>query len=130
MSNPEIPEDEQGLPALREIPRERWREVLRPYPHLTRKLALGGLGRALTPDEWLMLAELELEDPLPMRVATPRVPEGTAVPAPPARRQVNISLGGERYEQLTQASVGVGLKPAQLARLLVVRGVDQMLRSR
>ena len=128
----EFPLDDDGLPNLREIPEGDWRAVLRPLPHLSRRLALGRLGRSPTGDEWMMLAELELSDPLPMRVVTPTAPEGVAVgaEAPPRRRQVNVSLSAERHERLAQAARGVGLKPAQLARLLITRGVDQMLRSR
>ena len=42
---------------------------------------------------------------------------------------MNLELRAESYGRLAQAAEQVALRPTQLARLLVLRGVDEMLRS-
>jgi hypothetical protein len=125
----DIPLDEDDLPILNQIPREQWSEVLRPYRHVQRRIAVARLGDAWTPDARVMLTYLELEDPPPMEVRTGRVP-AVPGPAPHGKRQVNMKLSPEHHERLSEAARGVGLAPTHLARLLVVRGVDEMLRQR
>ena len=58
---------------------------------------------------------------------------GAAVRAPerrrPRQRQVNFRLFGERHADLERAAALVSMRPTALARLLVVRGVDRILRE-
>jgi hypothetical protein len=122
---PDFPTDGEGLPLLAEIPRERWGEALKPLPHRLRRQVVTQQRAGL--EGIALVARLELEDPVPGLV-TPR-PPSAPVAGRADRRQVNLKLEADQHERLRQAARTLGLAPTQLARLLVLRGVDEMLRS-
>jgi hypothetical protein len=123
---------------LTQIPRERWPEAMR---------LVSGRGR------YLAMSRLET---VPLRTAASRVRddvdaeerdrrrrarERMAFPPPlpgaqgglpetrrsPAQPQVNFRLSRRQHELVKEAADLVGLKPGQLARVLTLRGVGQVL---
>ena len=80
----------------------------------------------------VIAAELDISEELPRQ----REVVGATVPnvdlAPPLRsspRQVSFRITDEDHARLAHASELVGLRPAQLARLLVLRGAAGLLRE-
>jgi hypothetical protein len=60
----------------------------------------------------------------------PGLPTPEIGPAPTRRRrQVNFRLRAAQYDDLAEAAELMNMRPTQLAGLLVVRGVDQILRE-
>ena len=119
------------LPNLQEIPRERWAEVLRPLDQQERDRAarvsvdfFSEEGEAV----WRLIAELMLED-ADRRAAEPRVavvPEPPAPATPLRPRQVNVKLSAAEHRRLVAMANTFALRPTQLARQLIVRGVAQL----
>jgi hypothetical protein len=66
-----------------------------------------------------------LADPKPL----PGAAGGVRAPERPRHRQVNFRLTREGHAGLERAAALVHMRPTALARLLVVRGVDQILRE-
>jgi hypothetical protein len=117
----------EPIPDLCRLPRERWREALRPLSPFTRGLAAAGV--ATSDDAYAALAlvgELSVEGPdVPL---VPRMPARAAAPAPRgASRQVNFRLGPEEHARLVRAARAYGMRPGAFARVLAVRGVDAAL---
>ena len=126
-------DDGSEPPDLSAIPMHLWAEALRPLLPGTRRRAI----RAVPPAEhgafYMVLFELEMEDAdrhPSQDIPVPTLPDGAdAAPAPP-RRQVNFRMEAIEHERLRAHAAHLDMSPATLARLLVIRGVDQALRSR
>lgn len=124
------------IPDLNTIPRDEWKAALKPFCEMDRRRAVGwirGGGEAL--DEGLaLIGYLMLEDRPPiMDIPTPRVPEGARVERPQSRplsRVISFRLSPPQYTRIQALADELELKPNALARLMVVRGVDQALRER
>lgn len=121
----------EPAPDLRRIPRERWRSALAPLSGRARRVAAATVSG---PDDVLdvmqLIGELMLEDPLAPRerpVPVPRTPRAGPPPARGASRQVSFRLGAHEHAQLVRAAGLFALRPAVLARLLTVRGVERAL---
>lgn len=122
------------VPDLERLPRERWEEALRQIPRFVRSRAIftaeerwGEAGKLVSEiesdeDERRIAADARVAFP-------PPVPGRGATPAPRARggRQVNFRLSPADHQRLADAAELLGLKVAQLARLLALRGVAQIL---
>jgi hypothetical protein len=115
----------EPIPDLDRIPQEQWREVLAPLRRATRQVAMSGTQRDFRAAAVLvgeLLADdrpTDLEEPPPMPAGAP--------PARGAGRQVNFRLGAAEYERLMAAARLFAMRPATLARVLTVRGVDRAL---
>jgi hypothetical protein len=121
----------EPIPDLDRIPKERWREVLRPLRHATRQMA-----RAYTQSDVItagqLVGELWLADAEATARAVdappPHMPAGE--PPPPVRRrghQVNFRLGPDEHARLAEAAELFAMAPTTLARVLTVRGVNRAL---
>ena len=127
-----IPDDGSEPPDLSAVPKAEWKEVLRPLLAGTRRRA----GRSVRADDLgdfhVILVELELDEFESVRrdIPTPTLPPAPSADAPPPRRQVNFRLGAEAHERLARVAGELGLTPTQLARLFVLRGVTEALRTR
>ncbi len=124
---------DDGLPRLAEVPREQWRAVLKPLTARERYRAARRAPAEHVGEALVHAAELEFEDPPPVHE---RTVEPAAVPqvdvTPPLRRspcQVGFRISDAEHARLREAAELVGLRPAQLARLLVLRGADRLLRE-
>lgn len=120
----------EPIPDLARIPRAAWRAALRPLHPATRQLALSTVRSVEDAREARnLVGELLLADAPPpyARIARgPRLPVGD----PPPRgtsRQVNFRLGPGEHAQLVEAAELFALRPAALARLLTVRGVERVM---
>jgi hypothetical protein len=121
----------EPIPDLGRIPQERWREVLRPLGRYTRQLTRSTVA---TQEEvravGILIGDLLTEDrPVGMLPPPPKVPGAADPPLRSPRRQVSFRLGPEEHARLLQAARTYGMRPAVLARLLTVRGVDRALRD-
>jgi len=130
---PSMGELDDGLPQLAELPREQWRTALKPLAARERYRCAQSLPAELQSEAVILAAELDITDPPPR---AERVVEGAAVPRvdlmPPMRgspRQVSFRISDGEHARLRRAAAHVGLRPAQLARLLVLRGADGLLRE-
>jgi hypothetical protein len=122
-------DDAEDVPILQEIPRERWSEVLRPRPRWVRKRAVGRLTTGADVEAGMIcIGYLDAEAPPPPNVPVPSAP-GAPAAGPAKRAQVNFRLAEDQHARLCQAAAMFGLAPTQFARLLVMRGVDEALRS-
>jgi hypothetical protein len=125
------------VPDLANIPEERWRDVLRQVPDEHRHRA----ARLLPPPagtraimHWLELAK---EDHERTQAAHEKAAFPGPLPRPAATRarlsrdhQVSFRLTPAQYAEVQEAGNMLGLKPAQLARMLTLRGVAQVLAER
>jgi hypothetical protein len=123
------------IPDLARIPREHWLDVLRrTHPEAARyahwNLPGSEQGEAMLEATRALLAgPIEETVPLEAVVYPPALP-GTGVPAGGRRdRQVNFRLAPPVFGELERAARLVHMRPTALARLLVTRGVDQILRE-
>ena len=126
-------DDGSEPPDLSTIPRREWPDTLRPLLPGTRRRAVSTAPEAERGELWILLFELEMEDAdrLPSRdIPTPRLPDGAEATPEPPRRQVNFRMEASEHARLQTLAEHVAMRPATLARLLVIRGVDQALRSR
>ena len=126
-------DDGSTPPDLSTIPKEAWAAVLRPLPPRTRRRAVWTAAEEDRGDGWILCVDLEEEDAdrLPSRdIPIPTLPGGEEVPAVPPRRQVNFRMEASEHARLQTLAEHLAMRPATLARLLVIRGVDQALRSR
>ena len=119
----------EPIPDLGRLPRERWREALRPLSGFTRRLSAGS---AATPDDAQaalgLIGALMLADPPPGALPpVTRMPARAAAPVRGSSRQVNFRLGPEEHARLAEAARAYGLRPGTFARVLTVRGVDAAL---
>ena len=120
----------EPIPDLRRIPRERWREVLRPLRQRTRRYSLASSG-SLWREAVQVVSELDIEDPAPFMARSaasdpPRMPAGVAPSRAPAR-QISFRLDADEYGRLCAAAELYSLRPTTLARVLTTRGVDRAL---
>jgi hypothetical protein len=123
---------DERIPDLRTLPRELWMDALRPLARIDRERATG---RLTDFDAWMaakaVTGMLELEGPPPItEVPTPRLPAPPSADGAHRQRQVNIRLSAEAYRRLTRLAGILEMRPAVLAKLMVVRGVDAALRER
>ena len=123
---------DEKVPDLRALPRELWMDALRPLARIDRDRATGRLGDF---DAWMaakaVVGMLELEGPAPIReIPTPRLPAAPGVDGSRRARQVNIRLSPEAHQKLMRLARILEMRPAVLAKLMVVRGVDAALRER
>jgi len=123
---------DDGLPRLEDLPRAEWPSVLKPLTARDRYRAAHRVTAELFSEAIVLAAELDLVD-VPVHA---QVVEGAPVPGvdvtPPLRtspRQVSFRIADKEDARLRRAAGLVGLRPAQLARLLVLRGVDGLLRQ-
>lgn len=119
----------EPIPDLARLPRERWLEALRPLRPFTRQLARN---TARTQEEviaaGILIGRLLVEDrPVGMLPPPPRLPGAADPPSRSPSRQVSFRLGPEEHARLLEAARAYGMRPAVLARLLTVRGVDGAL---
>ena len=122
------------IPDLNAIPREEWKAALKPLCEMDRRKAVGWIrGSMETVNEGIaLIGYLMLEDPPPIRdIPTPSLPAGPrGVEAPPRHRAVSFRLSTSQYARLHTLAEALAMKPTTLARMMVVRGVDQALRER
>jgi hypothetical protein len=124
---------------LNQVPEEHWADALThfhpsTYTASAETVGLERVGRAIAAGA---RAELNRAGQRSRRRAKPEswwFPPGLPTPdvSRPAhrrRRQVNFRLGHAQYDQLADAAKLMSMRPTQLASLLVVRGVDQILRE-
>jgi hypothetical protein len=124
------------IPDLSRIPREHWLEVLRrAHPEAARYAHLD-LPDGERPQAKLVATEALLAGPIRETVAPDAVAYPPALPGgrPPATRgerdrQVNFRLTPPVFSELEHAARIVHMRPTALARLLVTRGVTQILRE-
>jgi hypothetical protein len=122
---------DQPVPDLRRIPRERWFEVLAPLEPEARHVAANTApGSAF--EIWALLGKLELHDGQRnerlRRAERPRSLEApTWRPGPKRGRQVNIRLYGRDHAALVQALRWSALGPRSWRRTFVVRGARRVL---
>ena len=131
---------DQPIPALEEIPQERWAEALRLTGPRARQMAVSRVPPELTVEASMVEFEVtgaEIDRHRRARNGTafpPPLPDGAdELPAPrvaPIRPQINFRLTREQHARLSEAAELLGMKPGQLARLLTVRGVAQVLAER
>jgi hypothetical protein len=115
----------EPIPDLDRIPQERWREVLAPLRRGTRRVAMSGTQRDFR-SAAILVGELLADDGRVDLGAPPAMPTG-APPAREAGRQVNFRLGATEHDRLVAAARLFAMRPATLARVLTVRGVDRAL---
>lgn len=116
------------VPDLARINRRRWPEVLQP---LSQQDRMAAALHPLVPDG----AAFELAKRLPPAASeaawaavsgSPGIPVPGAK-APPAGRQVNVRLPDDDWQAVQRAAHVLGLRPAQLTRMLVCTGVRRVL---
>ena len=122
----------EPVPDLRRIPRAQWRDVLSPLSPLTRRLSMGSAGSlAAVRDAMCLVGELILSDGVPSQQRPlgmpPRMPAADPPPRGATRRQVSFRLGPDEYARLEEVAELFALRPAALARMLTVRGVERTL---
>ena len=124
---------EEGLPLLEQLPRAQWRVALKPLAPQDRHRAARRVPAALLGEAVVLAAELEMEDLPPTyarridRVTVPGV--DVRLPVRTSPRQVSFRISDDEYARLRRGAELVGLRPAQLARLLVLRGADGLVRE-
>jgi hypothetical protein len=126
---------------LNRVPEDRWVEVLLRFDPSTYKIALA---RFNPPDQATVRRAMAAVGRAMLESAAraPHVPPdawahppGLPTPEPRSararrgRRQVNFRLGPDHYRKLVRAAELMSMTPTRLAGLLVVRGVDQILRE-
>lgn len=124
--------DGEPVPALSDIPRDRWEDVLLPLRSRTRMASLTYLR---TVDDaqaaFAVVGGLPERSDAQARAAAqgviPRLPPRGPLPERRAGRQVGFRLGLEDHARLTEAAGLFGVRPATLARILAVRGVNAAL---
>jgi hypothetical protein len=97
--------------------------VLAPLRRATRRVAMSGTQRDVR-SAAVLVGELLADDRRGDLEEPPAMPAG----APPARgagRQVNLRLGPAEHDRLVAAARLFAMRPATLARVLTVRGVDR-----
>jgi hypothetical protein len=126
---------------LERIPQELWEQALRPLHRQQRTFLAMQLS-----DETLRSAAMELAFEMDMaeseraiaRVEARHRARRTAAPLPTptathasakASVQLNIRLRRDDHARLARAAAAVGLRPATLARALVLNGAAQILRD-
>jgi hypothetical protein len=117
--------ESQWAAVLAEVPSDmRWKAMDRlPLERRTKALEIVlEVGEAEDRRRKAARDEMAFPHPLP----------GGSGPLPARRpeRQVAFRLRAEQYDDLVEAAHIVGLKPAQLARMMTVRGVAQVLHER
>ena len=123
----------EALPQLSALPRSRWIDALRPLDRQERSWAMGRLAREAgfeaVDQAQIALGALSMERP--RRAQPVPVPTLPVRPARPQdrRRQVNLKLTDREHDALATAAELVALRPPQLARLLVARGVQELCRE-
>ena len=125
-------EAEDEFPRLERLPRAEWRAALEPLSVRDRYRVAHRVPAELFSDAIVLAAELDAAE-VPVHA---RVVKGATVPrvdiAPPLRstpRQVSFRITESEHARLERAAGLVGLRPAQLARLLVLRGADGLVRE-
>lgn len=132
----------QPLPDLRLIDRERWVDALAPLEKPSRIVALSNCHMHELDDEMVgVFVELMLRDGQRSRLKAEEFHRATPPPAGRVEskdvirerrryaaggRQINLRFGPEDYRSLARAADEHGLKPTQLARLLVVNGLRRI----
>lgn len=121
----------EEYPDLKTLPVYEWADALRPLNYRTRQRAVSTLpwDSELAKTAQELVAQLlmdELSEPIPE--PPPLAPEPAAPASPRPGRQVNLRLSQADYAALSKAAIEFGLRPTQLARQLVVRGVKQLTR--
>src|SRR4051812_13559883 len=125
------------LPDLGAMPREQWEEALRQVPGWIRQKAVSTAGDMAGMTEASTLA-LRIDAEEHERRKAARLAAAFAAPLPGADgstpraprsryRQVNFRLLIDQHDELGEAAKVLAMKPAQLARLLTIRGVAQVL---
>jgi hypothetical protein len=122
------------VPDLDAIPEDRWPGVLRQIPGHIRHKAAGLLVGARMGAAMKVVIDLAAEESRRLDEAYEKVGFPGPLPSPNARKarlsrhhQVSFRLTPGQYSQTVDAANALGLKPAQLARLLTLRGVAQVL---
>lgn len=124
------------IPDLARIPKEHWVTVLRrAHPRVVHWAAAGVIDDHYT-DATQAIGKALLLGPDRPKVPTQTVayPDGlptgrVSVPRRRERRQVNFRLAPPEYEELERAAKLLSMRPSAAARLLTVRGVQQVLRE-
>jgi hypothetical protein len=122
------------VPDLMAIPEERWREVLRQVPDEHRHRAARVLPQPHGANAIMLWLDLAREDQQRRQAADEKTAFPGPLPRPDARKtrlgrdhQISFRLSPAQYGQIIDAAKTLGLKPAQLARMLTLRGVTQIL---
>ena len=124
------------IPDLARVPREHWLEVLRRAHPQARRYAHWNLPDDQHGEARLVEAEAFLMGPIeevvpPEAVAYPPGLPGVGLARGRATRdrQVNFRLAPPAFAELERAAKLVHMRPTALARLLVTRGVTQILQE-
>ena len=124
------------IPDLARVPREHWLEVLRRTHPDARVYAGFNLPDEQRSEARLVAAEAWLRGPIeeivpPEAVAyPPGLPSASVTPGRETKdRQVNFRLPPPVFAELERAAGLVRMRPTALARLLVTRGVTQILQE-
>lgn len=128
------------IPDLPKIPRERWRAVLEQTHPSVRQYAIR-TARVVDLAAGALADRLVVEIQRVERAARERhaaaAQSPQPVPTPRASRerrrrysrQIGFRLTPDEHADLARAAETLSLRPAQVARMLVVRGVHQVLRE-
>lgn len=147
MSDRRVVTDEDGravrmfgydIPDLRKLPRDQWHEALLALPRGLRTVVIDQAGREMG-DELARVVS-EVESPVYWRhrralekAAGQRDPAlAFSAGGKPARRprrgvQLGLRLGPGDIASLERAASGLGMKRCELARVLIVNGVNRLL---
>jgi hypothetical protein len=127
------------VPDLTAIPEEHWLAVLIEAHPLTYPAARAGLHGDQVRRAAIACGQAIMERPPPRETpvaafqaaAYPQGIPGIDVRPPSIEppRQVNFRLSAEEYEQLQRTARLLGVRPSAAARLLAIRGVQQVLRE-
>jgi hypothetical protein len=127
------------VPDLSKIPREHWRAVLRMTHRSVRERAARTAMRIDLPaagHATALMIEVDCEETAARERAQSAAAWPRELPRPRAERQrkrrsrqLNIRLSVDEHAALQRATDLLGLRPTEVARMLVVRGVHQVLRE-
>jgi hypothetical protein len=127
-------DDDEGerIPDLSQLPKERWRDALRPLSRNGRIRSQSTVAPKEVMVVMAIIGELLLEEGAvrarAISAGPARMPSGDPPPNE-TRRQVNFRLGEGEHARLAEAARLFGMRPNVLARVLTVRGVDRALRE-
>jgi hypothetical protein len=135
-------ENGEPVPDLNAIPRDRWFAVLEPLGEDARRQAINATGLTILDDFVADLNYQLMMRPARRRAAVSAIAHSTALPPVPTpgeaeaererrrrdqgSRQVNLRMGRDEYQQLTDAAAELQMRPTQLARMLVRSGVRRI----
>lgn len=123
-------QDHDDLPDLRDMSEEERIEALVPLTERERRLAVERIPDLDIAEGLALVGYALARTPVQGAVPTPRLPVPEVERASRrVWRQLNVKLSDEQYDAVARAAKRNGLRPTQLARMLVLRGVAQIERG-